>query len=44
VRLHTNARMVENLALYDRLGFAVERRAPHDGVDRVFLRKALTAG
>jgi ribosomal protein S18 acetylase RimI-like enzyme len=44
VRLHTHARMVENLALYDRLGFAVERRARRDGVDRVFLRKPLPAG
>jgi ribosomal protein S18 acetylase RimI-like enzyme len=44
VRLHTNARMAENLALYDRLGFTVERRARRDGFERVFLRKPLTAG
>jgi len=39
--LHTHARMVENIALYTRLGYAETHRAVQDGYDRVFMAKAL---
>lgn len=39
--LYTHARMVENIALYTRLGYAETHRAMQDGYDRVFMAKAL---
>jgi ribosomal protein S18 acetylase RimI-like enzyme len=41
LRLYTNARMTENIALYARLGFAETGRGREDGFDRVFMRKRL---
>lgn len=41
LRLYTNARMIENLALYPRLGWGAFDRRRQDGFDRVFFRKAL---
>ena len=41
VRLYTNARMTENLALYPRLGYAEIGRRTEDGFDRVFFEKTL---
>ncbi|TVQ52984.1 MAG: N-acetyltransferase [Rhodobacteraceae bacterium] len=41
VRLHTNAKMTENLALYPRLGFAETGRGVQDGYDRVFFEKRI---
>jgi ribosomal protein S18 acetylase RimI-like enzyme len=41
VRLYTNARMTENLALYPRLGYTETARRTEDGFDRVFFEKAL---
>jgi ornithine cyclodeaminase len=43
VRLDTNARMAESLALYGRLGYATGHRARRDGLERVFLHKAIGA-
>lgn len=39
--LYTHARMVENIVLYTRLGYAETHRAVQDGFDRVFMAKAL---
>lgn len=39
VRLYTNARMTENLALYPHLGYRETHRAHHEGYDRVFFVK-----
>jgi GNAT superfamily N-acetyltransferase len=43
LRLYTNIKMTENLALYPRLGFEETGRARQDGFDRVFFRKRLLA-
>lgn len=42
VRLYTNARMTENLALYPHLGYTETHRAHHEGYDRVFFVKTVT--
>jgi GNAT superfamily N-acetyltransferase len=39
VRLHTNAAMADNLAMYPRLGFAETGRASERGFHRVFFAK-----
>lgn len=39
VRLYTNAAMVENLAMYRRLGYHEVKRCRSDGFDRVFFTK-----
>lgn len=39
VRLYTNVAMVENLALYPRLGYTEVDRRSEDGFDRVFFAK-----
>ncbi|MCY4335221.1 MAG: GNAT family N-acetyltransferase [Litoreibacter sp.] len=41
VALYTNAKMVENLALYPRLGYRELDRRCEDGFDRVFFEKQL---
>lgn len=41
VELYTNEVMVENIALYGRLGYAETKRERVAGYDRVYLRKAL---
>lgn len=41
VRLYTNAKMAENLAIYPRLGYAEAGRRTEDGFDRVFFEKRL---
>ena len=41
LRLHTHEKMVENIALYARLGFAETGRAQQAGYDRVFMTKRL---
>ena len=43
LRLYTNAKMIENLALYPRLGWTEFDRRREDGFDRVFFRKAVAA-
>jgi ribosomal protein S18 acetylase RimI-like enzyme len=43
VRLYTNALMVENRALYARLGYQEYERREVDGRDTVFLRKRLAS-
>ena len=43
VRLYTHEKMVENIALYTRLGFAETGRGQQAGYDRVFMRKRVTA-
>ncbi len=42
VRLYTNEAMVENLALYARLGFREDERRSEDGFRRVYYSKRLT--
>ena len=42
LRLYTNAAMVENVALYPRLGYREDGRRVQDGFDRVFFSKRLT--
>jgi len=39
VRLYTHATMVENIALYTRIGFTKTGRGHQSGFDRVFTRK-----
>jgi len=39
--LYTHERMVENIALYTRLGYVETHRATQDGFDRVFMAKPL---
>ncbi len=39
LRLYTHAKMVENIALYRRLGFTETSRGHESGYDRVFMRK-----
>ncbi len=41
IRLYTNERMKENLALYARLGYQETARRLEAGFDRVFMRKTL---
>ncbi|MDF2233051.1 GNAT family N-acetyltransferase [Albimonas sp. CAU 1670] len=41
VRLYTNAKMVENLALYPRLGYVETGRRAEKGFERVFFEKPL---
>jgi GNAT superfamily N-acetyltransferase len=41
VRLYTNVRFIENIALYLRHGYHETHRAGQDGFERVFLRKVL---
>ncbi len=41
LRLYTNARMTENLAVYPHLGWEVTDRRMQDGFDRFFFRKRL---
>ena len=41
VRLYTNAKMLENLAIYPRLGYVQVDRLTEDGFDRVFFEKRL---
>jgi ribosomal protein S18 acetylase RimI-like enzyme len=41
VRLYTHQTMVENVALYTRLGFVETGRGQQDGYDRVFMVKRL---
>lgn len=43
VRLYTNVRFIENIALYIRHGYHETHRAGQDGFERVFLRKVLSA-
>lgn len=44
VRLYTNARFVENVALYRRLGYAISGEAAYLGGRIVHMRKSLAAG
>lgn len=39
--LYTHALMVENIALYTRMGYALLRRVTEKGYDRVYMRKPL---
>ncbi|MES2713724.1 MAG: GNAT family N-acetyltransferase [Pseudomonadota bacterium] len=41
IHLYTNARMVENLSIYPRLGYAEVDRRQEDGFDRVYFVKTL---
>ena len=41
VRLYTNAKMTENLALYPRLGYTETARRSEDGFERVYFEKRL---
>lgn len=41
VRLYTQEKMIANIALYGRLGFAETHRAVQDGFPRVFMTKRL---
>ncbi|MEI4486890.1 GNAT family N-acetyltransferase [Frigidibacter sp. MR17.14] len=41
LRLYTHARMESNIALYQRLGFAITERRIDKGLDRVFMAKPL---
>ncbi len=41
IELYTNAVMVENIALYRRLGYLETKRIRDRGYDRVYLRKSL---
>jgi ribosomal protein S18 acetylase RimI-like enzyme len=41
IRLYTNSRMVENIALYKRLGYHVDREEAHPGSIQVFMSKRL---
>jgi len=41
VRLYTNVKMTENIALYERVGYEETDRAVVDGYRRVFMRKRL---
>lgn len=42
VHLYTNEKMVENLAIYPRLGYAETGRRHEDGFNRVYFEKRLT--
>lgn len=41
VRLYTHETMVENVGLYEHLGFAVTHRARERGFDRIYMAKTL---
>ena len=41
IRLYTNAKMTENLAIYPRLGYVETDRRTEDGFDRVYFEKPL---
>lgn len=41
VRLYTNEKMVENLSLYPRLGYAEVARRAEDGFNRVYFEKTI---
>ena len=41
VRLYTDAKMTENLALYPRLGYTETARRSEDGFERVYFEKRL---
>jgi hypothetical protein len=41
VELYTNEAMVENLAMYERMGYREIQRKHDAGFNRVFFRKAL---
>ena len=41
IKLYTNEAMVENIALYRRLGYAETHRAEEKGLRRVYMRKPL---
>jgi ribosomal protein S18 acetylase RimI-like enzyme len=43
LRLYTHAKMIENIALYTRLGFRETGRGREAGYDRVFMRKPINA-
>ncbi len=43
LRLYTNAAMIENIALYQRLGYRETHRAIEEGRHRVYMDKRLTA-
>jgi GNAT superfamily N-acetyltransferase len=43
LRLYTNVKMTENIALYTRVGFVETHRTTQDGYERVFMRKLLAA-
>jgi ribosomal protein S18 acetylase RimI-like enzyme len=44
VRLYTNEAMVENIALYSRIGFVETHRVEENGLRRVYMVKTLTRG
>jgi ribosomal protein S18 acetylase RimI-like enzyme len=44
LRLYTHQTMVENIALYTRLGFVETGRGREDGYDRVFMTRLLLTG
>jgi ribosomal protein S18 acetylase RimI-like enzyme len=44
VRLYTNEAMVENIALYSRIGFVETHRVEESGLRRVYMVKTLTRG
>ncbi len=44
LRLYAHRTMVENIALYARLGFAETGRGHDSGYDRVFMRKVVAGG
>jgi ribosomal protein S18 acetylase RimI-like enzyme len=41
VELYTNEAMIENLAMYPKMGYRETQRKQHEGFKRVFFRKAL---
>ncbi|MCY4394346.1 MAG: GNAT family N-acetyltransferase [Rhodospirillaceae bacterium] len=41
VRLYTHETMVENIALYEHLGFSITHRAKDRGYDRIYMAKTL---
>ena len=41
LRLYTHVKMVENIALYERLGYEETRREEQSGFARVFMQKSL---
>ena len=44
LRLYTHATMIENIALYTRLGFVETGRGQENGYERVFMTKRPGAG
>ena len=43
INLYTNAAMTENIALYQRIGYAETARVSEKGFDRVYMTKRLTS-